>query len=168
MKTSQYPNFLSPYRIAWVITNGRDKKHFLWISVRKTGIYVASGMPGGFHTSYHKDGRFQWRAKKVSLDQRFEDRPPLHLLKEPILIQNATSAISDEILSSFELSEFNENEPANEIIYIDNRVMSQSISYNVWAVPPNLHHKVFLFPDSPVQFYMTNHTVPWIVVAIYG
>jgi hypothetical protein len=32
-----------PFKILWVITNGTMRRNFLWITLRKTGIYVASG-----------------------------------------------------------------------------------------------------------------------------
>jgi len=156
-----------PYRLCWIITNGVIRKRFLWIVVRKTGIYVALGMPDGIHTSYHNDGRFQWRSKELSIDERFKCRPPLDKLDKPILIQNATSSIDDSILDGFDLSNFSEDELINEIIYLDNRALPQTIYYEVWAVPPFLHSQVSLHTDSPAHLHMVTHTNPWILVLIY-
>jgi MgsA AAA+ ATPase C terminal len=50
-----------PFKILWVITHGTMRRNFLWITLRKTGIYVAFGGPIHMHTSYHADGKFQWK-----------------------------------------------------------------------------------------------------------
>jgi hypothetical protein len=48
-----------PFKMLWVVTNGRELRNFLWVVRRKTGIYVASGGPDSMHTAYHSDmGRF--------------------------------------------------------------------------------------------------------------
>jgi hypothetical protein len=54
---------IAPFTILWVVTNGEIRRKFLWVTIRKSGIYVADGGPDNFHTSYHTDGRFHWKSK---------------------------------------------------------------------------------------------------------
>ena len=134
--------------------------------MRKTGVYVASGMPGGFHTSYHSDGRFHWRSRDPKFTERFEDKPPLSQLSAPIMVQSGTSAIDDNALELFNLSEFTD-ESTNVVIYLDNRILAPYIYYHVWVVPPFRHGQVPLHLDRPAYLHLVTHTNPWIQTVIY-
>jgi len=153
-----------PFKILWVVTNGEIRRNFLWVTVRKTGIYVAFGGPLPAHTSYHTDGTFHWKVKGQKVHS--EARPPLRDIGEPQLIQSATAVISDHVLSGFDLSTFGD-EPVDRVVYLDNRVLPDAISYHVWAVPPFRHGAVPLFAHEPAHIHIITHTNPWIQVVIY-
>lgn len=153
-----------PFRILWVVTNGKTRRNFLWVTVRKTGIYVAFGGPGHAHTSYHADGSFHWRANGHTV--RFEKKPPLPTIEQPILIQNATAGITDEVLRRFDLTEFADH-PVDRVVYLDNRVLPDAISYYVWAVPPFRYADTPLLTEHPAHIHVATHTSPWIQVVIY-
>lgn len=153
-----------PFQILWVITNGQVRRNFLWIAIRKSGIYVADGTPFNVHTSYHTDGRFHWKSKKHT--QVFEKRPPLQNLSEPIIIQNATASINDDSLDLFELAHF-EDRLVDKILYLDNRMLPDWINYEVLAVPPFRHGDVPLLSIWPAHIHIITHTNPWIEVIIY-
>jgi hypothetical protein len=153
-----------PFKILWVITNGTMRRNFLWITLRKTGIYVAFGGPNHMHTSYHTDGRFRWKADDhvVELTQG----PPLPDIPKPVLIQSATTVVTDEALDRFDLAGF-EDGPVDQVIYLDNRMLPEALFYQVWAVPPFKHGTVPLLTDCPAQIHITTHTIPWVEVIIY-
>lgn len=155
---------LGPFRMLWVVTNGKVRRNFLWLTVRKTCIYVAFGGPGGAHTSYHADGRFHWKVQgdPVHLDQK----PSLPNLHEPVLIQSATTVISDEALRRFDLTRFVDR-PVDRIVYLDNRVLPDAICYHVWVVPPFHHGAVPLLTVHPAHIHVVTHTNPWMQVVIY-
>lgn len=157
-------NNTSPFQLLWVITNGTIQRKFLWITVRKTGIYVAFGGPGNIHTSYHTDGQFHWKMNDIS--QELGRRQPLPNLTEPILIQSATTAISNDVLERFELTIFDAS-PVNSVIYMDNRMLPHAVYYHVWVVPPFKHGDVPLMIDDPAHIHLCTHTNPWIEVIIY-
>src|SRR5690348_14102122 len=122
-----------PFQMLWVITNGSTRRKFLWVVMRKTGLYVASGAPDSLHTSYHVDGTFHWKLRKQKLHS--SRKPPLREISEPVIIQNATTNVGDEALEGFELAEFSD-QPVDAVIYLDNRMLPQYVSYEVLAVPP--------------------------------
>lgn len=153
-----------PFRILWVVTNGRTRRNFLWVTVRRTGIYVAFGGPGHAHTSYHVDGRFHWKANGRTVE--LEQKPPLPEIEKPILIQSATTVITDDVLRRFELTRFADR-PVDRVVYLDNRVLPEAIYYHVWAVPPFHHGAVPLLTDHPAHIHVVTHTNPWIQVVIY-
>jgi hypothetical protein len=155
---------LGPFRILWVVTNGRTRRNFLWVTVRKTGIYVASGGPGPSHTSYHADGRFRWKANGHTV--ALEEKPPLPDIGTPVLVQSATTVIRDDALRRFELTRFVDR-PVDRVVYLDNRVLPEAISYHVWAVPPFRHGDVPLLTVHPAHIHVVTHTNPWIQVVIY-
>jgi hypothetical protein len=157
-------NAFGPFKILWVITDGAVQHNFLWITVRKTGIYVAFGGPGGIHTSYHTDGTFHWKVNKQSID--LTPRPPLIELRAPVLIQNATAVVNTEALKGFELTSFI-NKPVDRVIYLDNRMLPESLHYEVWLVPPFRHGDVPLITEYPAHIHIVTHTLPWIQVIIY-
>jgi hypothetical protein len=153
-----------PFEILWVITNGQMRKKFLWIAIRKSGIYVADGTPFNVHTSYHTDGTFHWKIKKRK--QVFDKIPALPDIPKPILIQNASTSIDDDYLVSFNFANF-EDRLVDEIIYLDNRKLPNGINYHVWAVPPFRHGEIPLHTDNPAYIHIITHTNPWIEVIIY-
>jgi len=97
---------------------------------------------------------------------RHYQRPPLGTLREPVLIQNASAQITDNVLEAFELAKFRDT-PVDKVIYLDNRMLPDWISYEVWAVPPFLHGFVPLHTDWPAQIHLVTHTIPWVEVIIY-
>jgi hypothetical protein len=157
-------NASSPFQLLWVITNGIIQRKFLWITVRKTGIYVAFGGPGNIHTSYHMDGKFHWKVNNIT--QNLGCNPPLPSIPGPILIQSATAAISDDALDRFKLTIFDDS-PVNSLIYIDNRILPNAVYYHVWVVPPFKHGDVPLITKDPAHIHLCTHTNPWIEVIIY-
>jgi hypothetical protein len=153
-----------PFEILWVITNGRLRRKFLWIAIRKSGIYVADGTPFNSHTSYHNDGRFHLKSKKHK--QVLDTRPPLPNIPQPIIIQNSTVNITDESLELFYLADFDDR-LVDKILYLDNRRLPDWIYYNVWLLPPFRHGDVPLHTDNPAHIHIITHTIPWIEVIIY-
>jgi hypothetical protein len=153
-----------PFKILWVITNGVFLRNFIWVKVLKTGIYVALGVPGGSHTSYHTDGTFHWKTNgRTVLKDR---RHPLPDIPEPVLIQNGTTSLDNETLDGFELTEFG-NQPVDRVVYLDNRMLPDWVWHQVWAVPPFRHGDVPLLTDHPAHIHLITHTNPWIQVVIY-
>jgi len=153
-----------PFKILWVVTNGDVRRNFLWITVRKSGIYVAFGGPGDLHTSYHADGAFHWKAGEHTI--KLDRKPPLPDIPEPVLVQSATSVINDEALDRFELTNFIDK-PVDRVVYLDNRMLPEAIYYHVWAVPPFQYGIVPLLTAHPAHIHVITHTNPWIQVVIY-
>jgi hypothetical protein len=89
-----------PYSIAVVITNGKIRRKFVYINRRRMGIYVAHGRPGGFHESYHADGKRHWKFKGIDEETQKEEEfvidlpsgPPLDQLTNLIGLHNATQS----------------------------------------------------------------------------
>lgn len=158
-----YDSF-QPFRIHWVVTNGRTRRNFLWVTIRKSGIYVAFGGPGHSHTSYHADGRFHWKANGDTVN--LEQKPPLPDIGKPILVQSATTVITDDVLRRFQLTKFADR-PVDQVVYLDNRVLPEAIYYQVWALPPFHHEVVPLLAEYPAHIHVATHTNPWIQVVIY-
>ena len=154
----------SPFKILWVITNGAVRRNFLWITVRQTGIYVAFGGPDHMHTSYHSDGEFHWKSDHHTV--QLERRPPWPDISEPILVQNAATAVTDDVLERFDLTAFDDRR-VDRIVYLDNRMLPTGVFYQVWAVPPFRHADVPLITESPAHIHITTHSNPWIEVIIY-
>lgn len=153
-----------PYKMLWVVTNGSVRRKFLWVTVRKTGIYVAFGGQGSIHSSYHADGTHHLKANKKTVSR--SAKPPLASLVEPVLIQNGAVTITDEVLASrYKLSVF-DDQPVDRVVYLDNRKLPDTIEYFVWAVPAFRHDAVPLFTDRPAQIHVVTHTNPWIEVVI--
>ena len=70
-----------PFSICWVITDGKRRwQYHLHINRRKSGIYVAIGLKGGFHSSYHADGTRHWKMGRKPLAQ-FDKGLPLEKVK---------------------------------------------------------------------------------------
>jgi hypothetical protein len=153
-----------PFKILWVITNGTIRRNFLWITLRKTGIYVAFGGPIHMHTSYHTDGSFHWKVDDHVVE--FGQRPSLPDIPEPVLIQSGSTFVTDETLDRFDLTSF-EDGLVDRVIYLDNRMLPEALHYDVWAVPPFKHGTVPLMTDYPAQIHITTHTIPWLEVIIY-
>lgn len=162
-KETEY-NAFTPFQLLLVITNGVIQRKFLWVILRKTGIYVAFGGPGNIHTSYHTDGEFHWKVGDIIQD--LGRKPPLPNIATPILLQGATAGISNDVLDRFELTEFCDT-PVDRVIYIDNRKLPNSVYYQVWAVPPFMHGDVPLMIDEPAHIHFCTHTHPWIMVVVY-
>ena len=157
-------NASSPFQLLWVITNGTIQRKFLWVTIRKTGIYVAFGGPGNVHTSYHTDGEFHWKLGDITQD--LGRKPPLPSIPQPILLQSAMAVISDDVLDGFQLTAFDDT-PVDRVIYVDNRMLPTSVYYQVWAVPPFKHGDVPLMIEDPAHIHFCTHTHPWLVVIIY-
>jgi hypothetical protein len=155
---------IAPFKILWVVTNGEIRRKFLWITIRKSGIYVADGSPDNFHTSYHTDGRFHWKSKNRKIAH--EKRPPLPNILEPVIIQTVSLSITDDSLDMYELTNF-DDQLVDKIFYLDNRMLPEGIYYHVWAVPPFRHGDVPLHTDKPAHIHIITHTNPWIEVIIY-
>jgi hypothetical protein len=155
---------IEPFKMLWVITNGSEQRRLLWVTARKTGIYVAHGGPSSFHTSYHTNGTVNWKIAKQKI--HVEKRQPLPEIREPVSVQSATIMINDEALARFDLRKFTDN-PVDRLVYLDNRVLPEAINYNVWAVPPFKHGEVPLMTEWPAHIHVVTHTVPWIEVIIY-
>lgn len=153
-----------PFKILWAITNGAVRRNFLWVTVRKTGIYVAFGGPGHTHTSYHTDGRLHWKSDQQTTE--LEHQPPLPDIGKPVLIQSATTTITDEVLDRFDLTSF-EDSLVDRVIYLDNRMLPEEVYYHVWLVPPFRHGEVPLMTNYPAHIHIITHTNPWIEVVIY-
>jgi hypothetical protein len=153
-----------PFEILWVITNGSTRHNFLWVCLRKTGIYVAFGGPTNIHTSYHSDGNFHWKVGDETIDHG--KKPPLPDLPEPVMIQGGTSVITDDALDRFELTSFDDR-PVDRVVYLDNRMLPPAVSYQVWAVPPFRHATVPLMTDHPAHIHIVTHTIPWLQLVIY-
>jgi len=141
-----------PFKILWVVTNGDVCRNFLWITVRKSGIYVAFGGLGDLHTSYHADGIFHWKAGEHTI--KLDRKPPLPDIPEPVLVQSATSVINDEALDRFELTNFTDK-PVDRVVYLDNRMLPEAIYYHVWAVPPFQYGIVPLLTVHPAHIHVT-------------
>jgi hypothetical protein len=155
---------LVPFRMLWVITNGVAQSNFLWLTLRKTGFYVAFGGPGHSHTSYHSDGRCHWRSDDHN--QELDPLPPLPYLRKPVPVQNATAVVTDEAIAAFRLKRFRDD-PVDRVVYLDNRKLPEAIHYHVWLVPPFQHGQVPLHTDRPAHIHIVTHTIPWIQVIIY-
>jgi hypothetical protein len=155
---------LVPFEMLWVVTNGKIRRKFLWVTFRNTGIYVASGSPESLHTSYHTDGTLHWKRKDDVFSS--QKRDPLEQLKEPVLIQSGTTSIANDALEAFEMREFRDH-PVDSVLYLDNRVLPQYICHHVYAVPPFRHGDIHLINDWPASFHLVTHTNPWIAVVIY-
>jgi len=153
-----------PYRLLCLVTNGRIQRKFLWVTLRKTGIYVAFGGPGNVHTSYHTDGEFHWKLNSIT--HELDRKPPLPNIPEPILIQSATTKISNEVIERFEFTIFDDS-PVDSVLYMDNRILPSTVYYHVWAVPPFKHGEVPLMIDDPADIHICTHTNPWLMVIIY-
>jgi len=153
-----------PFEILWVVTNGTTRRNFLWVCTRKTGIYVAFGGPGDIHTSYHSDGNFHWKAGGNTID--LGSKPPLPSISEPVLVQSATTVITDDALQDFELASFDDR-PVDRVVYLDNRMMPDAVHYHIWAVPPFGHARVPLITEHPAHIHIVTHTIPWLQLVIY-
>jgi len=153
-----------PFELAWIITNGSIQRVFLWVTLRRTGIYVAFGGPGNVHTSYHTDGRFHWKIGKVT--QELGRKPRLPNIPRPVLIQNATTAITNDALDRFELADFG-HRPVDRVIFMDNRMLPDALHYDVWVVPPFRHGDVPLNTEWPAHIHIATHTNPWIELVVY-
>jgi hypothetical protein len=155
----------SPFEILCVITNGTLQRKFLWVARRRSGIYVASGDPNHLHTSYHQDGRLHWKSAKHKVLVPLGQREPLAALTRPALVQNATVVISDRVLGRFDLANF-KDEPVDQVIYLDNRLLPEAISYEVWAIPRIGDSEVFGYPEWPSQAHVVFHTDPWLLFIV--
>ena len=154
----------APFRMLWVVTNGVVRRKFLWVTVRKTGIYVAFAGPVSLHTSYHTDGMVHWKLKKQKLSVR--TLPPLPDIGAPVLIQSASTVITDDALERFQFPKF-DDQSADIVIYLDNRMLPDALYYQVWAVPPFRHGAIDLMTHQPAHIHLVTHTYPWIEVVIY-
>ncbi len=159
-------DFFQPFKILWVVTNGRVQRNFLWLTIRGTGIYVAFGGPVGVHTSYHSDGTFHWKTDDGNTTIDLKPKPALPDIPGPILVQSATGVIRDDALNRFELTNFTD-QPVDRVIYLDNRMLPEAIYYHVWVVPPFRHGDVPLMTEHPAHLHLITHTNPWIEVIIY-
>ncbi|PSH04316.1 MAG: hypothetical protein CXZ00_08150 [Acidobacteria bacterium] len=154
-----------PFEMLWVVTNGKIRRKFLWVTYRNTGIYVALGTPNSSHASYHSDGTYHWKTStgQVIAEQR---RQAFGQLSEPVVIQNGTVKIQDDALENFEMREFQDH-PVDSVLYLDNRVLPPYIAFHVYAVPPFRQGDIPLINDWPASLHIVTQTNPWIAVVLY-
>jgi hypothetical protein len=84
---------------------------------------------------------------------------------KPVLIQSATTTITDEVLDRFDLTSF-EDSLVDRVIYLDNRMLPEAVYYHVWVVPPFRHGEVPLMTNHPAHIHVITHTNPWLDVVI--
>lgn len=154
------------YQICWVITNGDLRRKYLWINRRPSGFYIALGMPRGIHTTYHQDGKRHWKIGSGGQRTDLKNGLPFDSLSGAVLVQNATTSITDDTLDDWELAEFND-EDIDRVFYLDNRQLPDYLYYEVFLVEPFKHSEISLHTDKPVHFHLLTHTLPWIAVLIY-
>ena len=155
---------IAPFEILWVVTNGKVRRNFIWVTYRKTGIYAALGIPGFSHASYHADGTYHWKHRNQVIAS--QKQPPFDQLDKPVSILNGTTTITDDVLTQMSLREFKDH-PVDSVLYLDNRVLPSFIAYNVYAIPPFRHGEIPLIADWPATLHIVTQTNPWIAVVIY-
>jgi hypothetical protein len=151
-----------PFSVCWVITDGKRRWKYLLINRRKSGIYVAMGLKGGIHSSYHADGTRHWKIGRKTIS-KLGNGPPLEEVKGCIQIASSGSTIETKALGDY--AEF-KDETADKIIYIDNRTFGPGVGASVYMVEPFAHGQIPLHTDQPSFFYLITHTVPWIAVVL--
>lgn len=164
----------TPYNLVIVITNGKIKRKFLHINRRASGMYVAHGMPGGLHESYHSDGKRHYKGKgideKTGNEKKFIHKlpagVPLDRLTGFVRMQNATAAVSDRALKGY--ARFLDSEgPFDRVVYLDNRSLPEAINYEVILVEPFRHATIPFLTDWPVHLQLFTRCLPWIALLIY-
>src|SRR5262249_29500203 len=163
-----------PYNIAIVITNGSIRRKFVYINRKRSGIYIAHGLPGGFHESYHSDGKRHWNTKGINEETGKEEEfvtdfpsgPPLDQFTGSQRLHNSTTVVSDDFLENF--SEFAESDgPFDKIVYLDTRAFPEAINYEVILVEPFRHGLIPFLTQWPVHFQLFTRCLPWIALLIY-
>lgn len=155
---------ITPFEMLWVVTNGKERRNFIWVAYRNTGIYASLGIPGFPHASYHADGTYHWKHRnKIVASQRY---PPFDHLDKSVTIMNGGTSIADDALSQMSLRQFKDH-PVDSILYLDNRVLPSFIHYHVYAIPPFRHGEIPLIVDWPATLHIVTQTNPWIAVVIY-
>lgn len=152
------------YRVCFVVTNGKRRRKFLWITRRTSGLYIAFAGPGAMHQSYHRDGKSHWKLNGQKLHD-VNNLPPLDSVKGVVHVTNASFRISDDVLDGFEFPDFND-EPVDELVYIDNRRIA-GVNFSVSLVEPWDHAQLPIFRDYPSQIHLTTHTNPWLAVVLH-
>ena len=132
-----------PHSILILITNGRIRRKFIYITRRKSGIYVARGHEGGFHESYHAVGKRHWKGSGINEETGLEEDfgyklpsgPPLENITGYVTLQNATTVVANRALRGY--ARFKERDgPYDKIVYLDNRSLPEAVSYDVMLVEP--------------------------------
>lgn len=155
-----------PFSICWVITDGTHRWKYLWIIRRKSGVYVAHTLPGGFHESYHADGTHHWK-KEDGTTIPLSKGLPLDQLKAYVTLGTSSADIRSQTLVSMGLSEF-ADEAVDKLIYLDSRTFGPHAHTQIHLVEPFRHGEVPLHVDRPCHYFLVNHTIPWILVTISG
>jgi hypothetical protein len=151
-----------PFSACWVITDGKRRWKYLHINRRKSGIYVAMGLKGGFHSSYHADGTRHLKMGRKTITM-LKKGPPLEEVKGYVQIASSGSTIETKALRGYAKVK---GVSADMIIYIDNRTYGPNVGASVYIVEPFAHGKIPLHTDQPSFFYLITHTVPWLAVVL--
>jgi hypothetical protein len=163
-----------PYSILILITNGKIRRKFLHINRRRSGIYIAHGREGGFHESYHLDGKRHWRGKGINEETGSEEDfgydlptgPPLAKLTGYVTLHNATAVVANNALRGY--AQFKERDgPYDKIVYLDNRSLPEAVSYDVVLVEPFRHGEIPFITSWPLHVQLFTRCVPWIALLIY-
>lgn len=162
------------YSIVIAITNGKIKRKFLHINRRPSGIYIAHAYPGGFHESYHSDGRRHYKGtgidENTKLRKKFvhnlEADVPLDRLTGFVTMRHATSVVSNRALKGY--PKFRDSEgPFDKVVYLDNRSLPEAINYHVVLVEPFRHASIPFHTDWPLYYQLFTRCVPWIALLTY-
>jgi len=151
-----------PFSVCWVITDGKHRWKYLLVNRRKSGVYVALGLKGGFHSSYHANGTQHWKVGRAPV-AKLEKGPPLEDVKGCIQIASSGSTIATKALTGY--AEF-KDAMADKIIYVDNRTFGPGVGASVYLVEPFAHGQIPLNTDQPSFFYLITHMVPWLAVVL--
>ena len=163
-----------PYSILILIANGKIRRKFLHINRRGSGIYIAHGFPGGWHESYHSDGKRHRRGSGINEETAVEEDfgydlpsgPPLDELTGYFTLQNATAVVSNRALRGY--PRFKEwDGPFDKIVYLDNRSLPEAVSYDVVLVEPFRHGKIPFITTWPLHVQIFTRCIPWIALLIY-
>jgi hypothetical protein len=153
-----------PFSICWVITDGVHCWKYLWIKRLKSGVYVAHTLPGGFHESYHSDGRRHWR-QQGGTTLPLPDGPPLDSITGVVPLHRCAGSVRPGDLLRIGSPEF-KDDPVDKLIYIDSRRFGPYALAEVYLVEPFKHGEVPLHIGHPWHLYLVSHTIPWILITI--
>jgi hypothetical protein len=152
-----------PFSVCWAVTDGKKQYSYLWITRRKTGVYVASATEGGSHHSYHSNGHQHIKSGRGKV-MNLASGPPLDQIRGYVSLGTRSSSIATEALEA--IGGRFPTRPANKVILLDNRLFGPWVYSHIYLVEPFRHGEVPLGIDHPSFVYVVTHTVPWFVVVI--